>query len=1600
MSAPRTRASYLISPTLLALALAFFVGSARAVTITYGPIAALQDPAGGGPPTSVVAYWRTNTATSANTAYVSETPSGPWTFVGTDSASSTRHEALVTGLTGDRAYYMYVESATATSPVIQFRTGENLLVNGSLETWHSVSGQGWGTEEPDGWHGWEIYPWSPPGSHNPDHISISMDRATGIPTPEVKDGSHRVGMDEGWRSCYGGIYQEVTGLAAGDYTVSGWAAWLFSDNDYYDRHELEILAKDGAHSPGAAPTGTVIFSQNAPDDDLNWMYVEGTVSCTTGTLTVYANLRSDDHDGTSFVHFDGMRLMSAYQPAITFSNFQFSRVVNGSAYDITLTYETDVAATTQVEWGTTASYGNTTPLDSDLVTEHVVELNAVPPAAAPYHYRANATAPPDLIEFSADKTFDAPLIEFSAISSVVDSGTGTICNISWNTNFATATNRAFYRVAGSGPYTEVADGADPTPRTSHTVTLTGLSLGTQYEYYLESGGADMIPATSSMQSFETPTQPGAGIQIGMAMVGGDIPDGGDDVGPANEVQDMIERDSPIVTVSGMASTSWAQAQPTDPGGGPDVYDWSSLDAKAANLITGKALLTYQQIWGSYPGWVELDTPRFWEKYEDFLEAMTVYINENYGTVYYTFENEPNISRAPDGWNWADWYIHCLEHFYAAVHRANAQTGMENKVIAGNLCGHSAGGFNDLYSRGLKNCSDILGYHPYPYDIRDGVEVADLAQIHGIQVNYGDGDKKIWVSEGWGSGRSAGFDRSSPLIEPPAQEVENMWLAMTKGWDNVMTPRENWHPDYLWGMKFFCGNDNWGAMNWRKRAIPIKDGSGNITGFIVDGYHMTPDIAPYFWNGGMMDFYGNSKDCLMHVFPGDGLVFMNPGFELPSEPPNGHCPHFWTTNADPAPSANYALDDTILHGGSRSLRLTQSTFGDAGVYQMSAKRSALPGVSYRARVWCKTEGVSNLGAWFYMRFSDIDGSQQSAPYWAPTITGTADWTQVEVVATAPSYTSRIEVGCSISGIGTAWFDDVTISMTSQQEVGDVRGYTLDEGQIPVPYCIVRTTAGGHQAISDANGYYEMHDVATGTYDFVCRKSGYVPHRVKNQTVAAGKLTFVSFNMGIPKAGLTVTEVVCDKALANAGEPVSVTVTVANSKPYPNNISEVNVFVEQGAEDATEMFSIDAAGSNPDVIGAYGQSQFLFTLTPRPGTEGRSFSINAYAFGQEDRPNMLQNGDFDEADWVHHWSFTGGADTLIWQADATDFYSAPRSLRCYVADDGYTWNWANNYSAYGVTAPPAYPARNYTVGVHHKDNITGGVSVDLFIQEFYYNGSDWLYNGRRFAAVPHRTVWAHDVMMYDTGDPNVTEGLYATNRLVISCGPCTSPTPGSGFNWWDDLYVKETGDWLADDRATTGASLTVTEPTATSPEGWLKAGWNMISLPLAPANPDPAEVFKDESGTPIAISGNLHRYNHAGAGYVTYHDFDPSPFGEAGVEDGYWLHLSAPTTISYMGSGISDVQLHFLTTGWYLIGCPTNGRALDDIQVTNEGESRTVSLYDAMYTERWIGTRLYWYDASRYSYAACGFDPWCDTDSLATWAGYWIYCWQDNLILVMP
>jgi hypothetical protein len=52
----------------------------------------------------------------------------------------------------------------------------------------------------------------------------------------------------------------------------------------------------------------------------------------------------------------------------------------------TITWTTNLAANSQVDYGTTTSYGQSTPLNSSMVTSHRVTLSGLA-ASTTYHYR-------------------------------------------------------------------------------------------------------------------------------------------------------------------------------------------------------------------------------------------------------------------------------------------------------------------------------------------------------------------------------------------------------------------------------------------------------------------------------------------------------------------------------------------------------------------------------------------------------------------------------------------------------------------------------------------------------------------------------------------------------------------------------------------------------------------------------------------------------------------------------------------------------------------------------------------------------------------------------------------------------------------------------------------------------------------------------------------------------------------------------------------------------------------------------------------------------------------------------------------------------------
>jgi hypothetical protein len=78
--------------------------------------------------------------------------------------------------------------------------------------------------------------------------------------------------------------------------------------------------------------------------------------------------------------------------------------VSVTSSSATIAWTTNESSDTQLEWGTTAAYGNMTPLDGSPVTDHAVTLGALSPSRL-YHYRVRSRDVAGNLAVSGDHTF-------------------------------------------------------------------------------------------------------------------------------------------------------------------------------------------------------------------------------------------------------------------------------------------------------------------------------------------------------------------------------------------------------------------------------------------------------------------------------------------------------------------------------------------------------------------------------------------------------------------------------------------------------------------------------------------------------------------------------------------------------------------------------------------------------------------------------------------------------------------------------------------------------------------------------------------------------------------------------------------------------------------------------------------------------------------------------------------------------------------------------------------------------------------------------------------------------------------------------------------
>jgi hypothetical protein len=167
----------------------------------------------------------------------------------------------------------------------------------------------------------------------------------------------------------------------------------------------------------------------------------------------------------------------------------------------TIGWSTEVNSTTQVLYGTTPSFGLTSPLQTSLTNSHGVTLSGLNPGTT-YYYAVQSTAPNGSSGTSSVYSFTTYGVAEPQISAVAVSGiTGTSATITWTTDQPSTALVNYGTTTGYGAYSTL----NSTLSTSQSVTLTGLAPGTTYDFDVVSTDSIGYTSSSANLTFTTTT---------------------------------------------------------------------------------------------------------------------------------------------------------------------------------------------------------------------------------------------------------------------------------------------------------------------------------------------------------------------------------------------------------------------------------------------------------------------------------------------------------------------------------------------------------------------------------------------------------------------------------------------------------------------------------------------------------------------------------------------------------------------------------------------------------------------------------------------------------------------------------------------------------------------------------------------------------------------------------------------------------------------------------------------------------------------------------------------------------------------------------------
>lgn len=279
----------------------------------------------------------------------------------------------------------------------------------------------------------------------------------------------------------------VTGITATSATVT----WL---TDEAGSTYVDYGATSGyGSSTTETDTGTRVLTHTS------------TITGLTGSTTYHFSAKSKDDAGTPNIGASTDATFTTLAAPDTTAPVVSNIVATPTHNSVQITWDTDEASSSFIDYGTTGSYGTTTSeIDtSPRVTSHTVNITGLT-AATTYHFRTNSKDVATNNGQSTDQTFTtsaAPDVTPPVISSVAAAPGGISVTINWTTDEIASS------IVEYGPtisYGTTTSETDTSPRvTSHEVTISGLSEQTTYHFRVKSKDASTNLATGTDNTFTT-----------------------------------------------------------------------------------------------------------------------------------------------------------------------------------------------------------------------------------------------------------------------------------------------------------------------------------------------------------------------------------------------------------------------------------------------------------------------------------------------------------------------------------------------------------------------------------------------------------------------------------------------------------------------------------------------------------------------------------------------------------------------------------------------------------------------------------------------------------------------------------------------------------------------------------------------------------------------------------------------------------------------------------------------------------------------------------------------------------------------------------------